>query len=93
MLIIDTDLIEHDSIMCLSLKATIAKRWTGGGGGGMVKFVGQPAFDVVYGMEKSSLDPAFGVFKECEGLMPTSWAIWYCVVHVRQQEYYLGNQT
>ena len=67
-LIIDTNLIELCSIICLSLNATVAKRWTGLGK--LVKFVGQPAFDAVYGMEKRNLEPALGVFKECEGLMP-----------------------
>ena len=44
-LIIDTNLIEHYSIICLSLKATVAKRCTGLGK--LVKFVGQPAVDAV----------------------------------------------
>ena len=32
-----------------------------------MKFVGQPTFDAVYGMEKRSLEAALGV--ECEGLV------------------------
>ena len=35
----------------------------------LVKFIGQPAVDAVYGMEKRDVEPALGVFKECEGLM------------------------
>ena len=50
------------------LKVTIAKRWAGLGN--LVKFIGQPAVDAVYGMEKRDVEPALGVFKECEGLMP-----------------------
>ena len=38
--------------------------------GKLVKFIGQPAVDAVYGMEKRDVEPALGVFKECEGLMP-----------------------
>ena len=69
-LIVDTDLIEVYSIMCLSLKATVAKRWTGLGK--LVKFVGQTVVDAdaVYGMEKRSLEPTLGVFKEPQGLLP-----------------------
>ena len=67
-LIVDTDLIEHYSIICLSLKATVAKRWARLGK--LVKFVWQHGVDTVYGMEKRSLEPAFGVLKECEGFMP-----------------------
>ena len=50
------------------LKVTVAKRWAGLGK--LVKFIGQPAVDAVYGMEKRDVEPAPGVFKECEGLMP-----------------------
>ena len=50
------------------LKVTVAKRWAGLGK--VVKFVGQPAVDAVYGMEKRDVEPVLGVFKECEGLMP-----------------------
>ena len=50
------------------LKVTVAKRWAGLGN--LVKFIGQPAVDAVYGMEKRDVEPALGVFKECEGLMP-----------------------
>ena len=35
-----------------------------------MKFVGQPAVDAEYCMEKRSLEPALGVFKECEGPKP-----------------------
>ena len=35
-----------------------------------MKFLGQPAVDVVYGMEKRSFEPALGVFKEYKGVMP-----------------------
>ena len=38
--------------------------------GKLVKFIGQPIVDAVYGMEKRDVEPALGVFKECEGLMP-----------------------
>ena len=38
--------------------------------GKLVKFIGQPAVDTVYGMEKRDVEPALVVFKECEGLMP-----------------------
>ena len=50
------------------VKVTVAKRWAGLGK--LVKFIGQPAIDTVYGMEKRDVEPALGVFKECEGLMP-----------------------
>ena len=50
------------------LKFTVAKRWAGLGK--LVKFIGQPAVDAVYGMEKRDVEPALGVFKACEGLMP-----------------------
>ena len=50
------------------LKVTVAKPWAGLGK--LVKFIGQPAVDAVYGMEKRDVEPALGVFKECEGLMP-----------------------
>ena len=43
-------------------------RWAGLGK--LVKFIGQLAVDAVYGMEKRDVEPALGVFKECEGLMP-----------------------
>ena len=67
-LLADTDFIELYSIICLSLKATIPKRWTEFGK--LAKFVGQTAVDAVYGMEKRSFEPALGVLKEFEGLMP-----------------------
>ena len=67
-LIFDSDLIECEFSIRLSLTGIVAKRWTSLGK--LVKFVGQPAVDVVYGMEKRSLEPTLGVFKECEGLMP-----------------------
>ena len=35
-----------------------------------MKFIGHPAVDAIYGMEKRDVEPALGVFKECEGLMP-----------------------
>ena len=50
------------------LKFTVAKRWAGLGK--LAKFIGQPAVDAVYGMEKRDVEPALRVFKECEGLMP-----------------------
>ena len=50
------------------LKVTGAKRWARLGK--LVKFIAQPAVDAVYGMEKRDVEPALGVFKECEGLMP-----------------------
>ena len=50
------------------LKVTVSRRWAGLGK--LVKFLGQPAVDAVYGMEKRDVEPALGVFKECEGLMP-----------------------
>ena len=50
------------------LKVTLARRWAGLGK--LVKFFGQPAIEAVYGMEKRDVEPALGVFKECEGLMP-----------------------
>ena len=50
------------------LKVTVAKRWAALGK--LVKFIGQPAVDAVYGMETRHVEPALGVFKECEGLMP-----------------------
>ena len=50
------------------LKVTVAKRWARLGK--LVKFLGQPAVDAVYGMEERDVEPALGVFKECEGLMP-----------------------
>ena len=50
------------------LKVTVAKRWAGLGK--LVKFIGQPAVVAIYGMEKRDVEPALGVFKECEGLMP-----------------------
>ena len=37
--------------------------------GKLVKFIGQPAVDAVYGVKKRDVQPALGVFKECEGLM------------------------
>ena len=37
--------------------------------GKLVKYIGQPAVDAIYGMEKRDVEPAPGVFKECEGLM------------------------
>ena len=46
----------------------VAKRWAGLGK--LVKFIGQPAVYAVHGMEKRDVEPALGVFKECEGLMP-----------------------
>ena len=49
------------------LKVAVAKRWAGLGK--LVKFIGQPGVDAVYGMEKRDVEPALGVFKECEGLM------------------------
>ena len=67
-LIIDTTLIDHYFSICFSLNATVAKHCTRLGK--PVNFVGQPAVDAVYGMEKSSLEPALGVFNEWEGLMP-----------------------
>ena len=66
-LIMDTHLIDLYSIIRLSLKATVAKRWTGLGK--LVKLVGQPAVHAMYGMERRSPEPTLGVFKECEGLM------------------------
>ena len=50
------------------MKVTVSRRWAGLGK--LVKFIGQPAVDEVYGMEKRDVEPALGVFKECEGLMP-----------------------
>ena len=50
------------------LKVTVSRCWAGLGK--LVKFIGQPAVDAVYGMEKRDVEPALGVFKECEGLMP-----------------------
>ena len=50
------------------LKVTVAKCWAGLGK--LVKFIGQSAIDAVYGIEKGDVEPALGVFKECEGLMP-----------------------
>ena len=50
------------------LKVTLAKCWAALGK--PLKFIGQPAADAVYGMEKRDVEPALGVFKECEGLMP-----------------------
>ena len=50
------------------LKVTVSRRWAGLGK--LVKFIGQPAVDAVYEMEKRDVEPALGVFKECEGLMP-----------------------
>ena len=50
------------------LKVTVSRRWAGLGK--LVKFIGQPAVDAVYGMEKRDVEPALGVFKDCEGLMP-----------------------
>ena len=50
------------------LKVNVAKHWAGLGK--LVKFIGQLAVDTVYGMEKPDVEPALGVFKECEGLMP-----------------------
>ena len=41
----ESDLIEHEFIICLPLKGTVAKRWTGLGK--LVKFVGQLAVDAV----------------------------------------------
>ena len=38
--------------------------------GKLVKFIGQPTVDTVYGMEKRDVELVLGVFKECEGLMP-----------------------
>ena len=58
------DLIEGKFIICLFLKGTVPKHWTSLGK--LVKFVGQPAFDAVHGMEKRSLMLALGVFKDCE---------------------------
>ena len=49
------------------MKVTVSRRWAGLGK--LVKFIGQPAVDAVYGMEKRDVEPALGVFKECEGLM------------------------
>ena len=50
------------------LKVTVFRRLAGLGK--LIKFIGQPAADVVYGMEKRDVEPALEVFKECEGLMP-----------------------
>ena len=50
------------------LKVIVSRRWAGLGK--LVKFIGQPAVDAVYGMEKRDVEPALGVVKECEGLMP-----------------------
>ena len=50
------------------LKVTISRRWAGLGK--LVNFIGQPHVNAVYGMEKRDVEPALGVFKECEGLMP-----------------------
>ena len=50
------------------LKVTVAKRWAGLGK--LVTFIGRRAVAAVYGMEKRDVEPALGVFKECEGLMP-----------------------
>ena len=50
------------------LKVTVAKRWARLGK--LVKFIGQPAVDALYGMEKRDVEQALGVFKQCEGLMP-----------------------
>ena len=47
---------------------TISRRWAGLGT--VVKFIGQPAVDAIYGMEKRVVEPALGAFKECKGLMP-----------------------
>ena len=66
-LIIDNNLIEHYFTICLSLKATVAKHWTGLGK--PVKFLGRPAVDALYGLENRSLEPASSVCRECEGLM------------------------
>ena len=49
-------------------KVTVSRHWAGLGR--LVKFIGQPAVDAVYGMGKRDVEPALGVFKECEGLMP-----------------------
>ena len=65
-LIVDTHFIEVYHIICLSLKAIVAKRLTSWGK--LARFVGQPAVDALYGMEKRGLEPVLGVFKECEGL-------------------------
>ena len=54
--------------MSCCLKDTISRRWAGLGK--LVKFIGPPAVDTVHGMEKRDVEPALGVFKECEGLMP-----------------------
>ena len=53
--------------MSCCLKVTVSRRWAGLGK--LVKFIRQPAVDAVYGMEKRDVEPALGVFKECEGLM------------------------
>ena len=66
-LIFDSDLINCELIICLSLKGTIATRWTGLGK--LLNFVGQPAIGAVYGMEKRNLEPTLGVLKERVGLM------------------------
>ena len=50
------------------LKVTVSRRWAGLGK--LVKFIGQPAVDAVYGMEKRDVEQALAVFKDCEGLMP-----------------------
>ena len=50
------------------LKVTVAKHWAGLGE--LIKFIGQPALDAVYGMEKRDVETALGVLKECEGLTP-----------------------
>ena len=49
------------------LKVTVAKRWARLGK--LVKFIGQPIVDAVFGMQKRDVEPALGVFKEWEGLM------------------------
>ena len=50
------------------LKVTVTKGWARLGK--VIKFIGQQAVHAVYGMEKRDVEPALGVFKECEGLMP-----------------------
>ena len=67
-LIADNDLIGLYSIICFSLKAIVAKCCSGLRK--LVKFVGQTVVDDVYGMESTVSEPALGIFKECESLMP-----------------------
>ena len=64
---------------CLSPKVATFKRCTCLGK--LVKFVGQTAVDVVYGIQKRGPESAWGVFKECGGVMPDG--ICGIVLHMR----------